>query len=140
MEGKRNKSFDSRLVKASAEMIQERWGLKPAWLTCVPSHNSPDLVPNFARDLSEELNIAFHDVVRKVSRNKSQKAMETTKFRCANLDGVFDIVGDLPTGPVLLVDDAMDSRWTFTVISALLRRAGSDDVYPFAIMDTSTRF
>ncbi len=40
--------------------------------------------------------------------------------------------------PVLLVDDAVDSRWTFTVIAALLLRAGSGPVYPFAIMSTST--
>ena len=68
----------------------------------------------------------------------SLKHMENTEFRCRNLNGVFQVDADIPDGPVLLVDDAVDSRWTFTVISALLLRAGSGPVFPFAIMSTST--
>ena len=63
--------------------------------------------------------------------------MQNTNFRCANLDGVFNVDADITDAPVLLVDDAVDSNWTFTVIAALLRRAGSGPVYPFAIMSTS---
>jgi ATP-dependent DNA helicase RecQ len=37
------------------------------------------------------------------------------------------------TGPVLLVDDLVDSRWTMTVAGALLRRAGAPAVLPFAL-------
>jgi ATP-dependent DNA helicase RecQ len=36
-------------------------------------------------------------------------------------------------GPVLLVDDLVDSRWTVTVAGRLLRTAGSDAVLPFAL-------
>ena len=32
-----------------------------------------------------------------------------------------------------LVDDMVDSRWTFTVISALLRAAGCSAVFPMAL-------
>jgi ATP-dependent DNA helicase RecQ len=35
--------------------------------------------------------------------------------------------------PVFLVDDMVDSRWTFTVLAALLRKAGSGPVYPVAL-------
>lgn len=41
-------------------------------------------------------------------------------------------------GPVLLIDDTVDSRWTFTVIAALLREAGSGPVFPFALASTSS--
>jgi ATP-dependent DNA helicase RecQ len=37
------------------------------------------------------------------------------------------------TGPVLLVDDLVDSRWTMTVAGAVLRRAGAPAVLPFAL-------
>ena len=40
------------------------------------------------------------------------------------------------SGPVLLVDDIIDSGWTMTVIAALLRQAGSDEVYPVALATT----
>ena len=43
------------------------------------------------------------------------------------------------TGPVLLVDDIVDSRWTMTAIGWLLREAGSGPVYPFALADSEGR-
>ncbi len=36
-------------------------------------------------------------------------------------------------GPVLLVDDLVDSRWTLTVAGRALRVAGADEVLPFAL-------
>ena len=36
-------------------------------------------------------------------------------------------------GPVLLVDDVVDSRWTLTVVTAALVDAGSGPVFPFAL-------
>lgn len=39
----------------------------------------------------------------------------------------------LPDGPVLLVDDVIDSGWTATVAARLLRRAGASAVLPFAL-------
>ena len=39
----------------------------------------------------------------------------------------------LPGGPVLLVDDMVDSRWTLTVVAWLLRSNGSGEVWPLAL-------
>jgi ATP-dependent DNA helicase RecQ len=39
----------------------------------------------------------------------------------------------LPNGPILLVDDLADSRWTLTVAARLLRRAGATSVLPFVL-------
>jgi ATP-dependent DNA helicase RecQ len=36
-------------------------------------------------------------------------------------------------GPVLLVDDVVDSGWTMTVAARLLRQAGAPAVLPFAL-------
>ena len=40
---------------------------------------------------------------------------------------------DVPTGPVLLVDDACASGWTLTIATALLREAGSGEVLPLVL-------
>jgi ATP-dependent DNA helicase RecQ len=40
---------------------------------------------------------------------------------------------ELPTGPILLVDDLVDSRWTMTVAARALRMAGASAVLPFAL-------
>ena len=40
-------------------------------------------------------------------------------------------------GPVLLVDDLVDSGWTMTLAARLLRRAGAPAVLPFALASTN---
>ena len=46
-----------------------------------------------------------------------------------------DVAAELAAldGPVLLVDDVADSRWTITVAARALRRAGAADVLPFVL-------
>jgi ATP-dependent DNA helicase RecQ len=123
------------LVQGAFEMIQ-RWQPQPfpTWVTCVPSWNRPELLPNFAQRLAEKLGLPFKPVVRKVRQNQQQKEMSNSYQQAHNLDGVFEV--DTWQGmkdSVLLIDDMVDSRWTFTVIAALLRRAGSGQVFPLAL-------
>jgi len=61
--------------------------------------------------------------------------MYNSFHQAKNLDGVFSIEGSYD-GPVLLIDDIIDSGWTVTVISALLKRAGVSHVYPVALATT----
>jgi ATP-dependent DNA helicase RecQ len=127
--------FDDSLVQGALEMIQ-RWHPQPfpTWITCVPSLKRPELVPNFAQRLAHQLNLPFVPVVRKVRHNKEQKEMNNSYQQAHNLDGVFTIdTWSGIHGAVFLVDDIVDSRWTFTVISALLKRAGSGAVFPLAL-------
>jgi ATP-dependent DNA helicase RecQ len=42
----------------------------------------------------------------------------------------------VPTSPVLLIDDTVGSRWTLTVVAALLRGAGCEAVLPLVTADT----
>ncbi|MBJ6981993.1 RecQ family ATP-dependent DNA helicase [Luteimonas sp. MC1572] len=140
-EGKEANRFANDLVTAMAEMIRQRWRPVPApeWLCCVPSLNHPQLVPDFARRLAEALGIPLVDCVRKVRPNEPQKYQQNRYHRCRNLDGIFEVVGQVPAGPALLVDDMIDSGWTFTVIAALLRRQGSGPVYPVALAATTSK-
>ncbi|MEX0965350.1 MAG: RecQ family ATP-dependent DNA helicase [Pseudohongiellaceae bacterium] len=140
MHGKRDGHFDERLVGASAKLILQRWcpAPFPTWVTFVPSHQHSNLVKDFAAQLAQSLGLPCMDLVKKIRKNRPQKTMQNAEFQSKNLDGVFRIEPGFPAGPVLLVDDAVDSKWTFTVISALLIRAGAGPVFPFAIMSTST--
>ncbi len=106
----------------------------PAWVTCVPSRNHPGLVPDVANRLAGRLSLPFVPAVRKVRATRPQKDMENSWQQAHNLDGAFDIVPwEGIAGPLLLIDDIVDSRWTFTVVAALLRRAGSGPVFPLAL-------
>ena len=77
-EDKHSNHFRDDLVEAVAEMITERWNPEPApqWLTCVPSHNHPELVPDFARRLAKKLQIPFIEAIDKVRDNEPQKLQQ----------------------------------------------------------------
>ena len=133
--------FDEQLVEAAARLIVNRWRPTPAptWITCVPSRRHQTLVPDFARHLARRVELPFVECIHKARDTEPQKTRANSFQQAQNLAGAF--VVDQPTvrqGPVLLVDDMVDSKWTFTVTAALLRRAGSGMVYPFALADTSS--
>ncbi len=132
--------FRDELVEAVAEMIEQRWRPNPApqWVTCVPSLNHPVLVPDFAQRLADRLGLPFVDAIHKIVNNEPQKNQQNRFHQCRNLDGVFEISENIPVTAVLLVDDVIDSGWMVTVLAALLRRAGSEAVYPVALASTST--
>jgi ATP-dependent DNA helicase RecQ len=138
-EDKRWGYFRDELVDAVAEMLRDRWRPEPAptWVTSVPSSRHPRLVPDFAYRLARELRLPFLPVLTKVKDNEPQKEQQNRFHQCRNLDGVFGIDGNVPDGPVLLVDDVVDSAWTLTVTAALLRRAGSGPVWPLALTTSS---
>ena len=131
--------FSDGLVEAMAGMIQQRWQPVPAptWVCCVPSNNHPELIPDFARRLAKRLGLLFVDNVEKIKDNQPQKDQQNRFHQCRNLDGVFAISQPVPTGPVLLVDDIVDSGWTLSVLAALLQQAGSGAVFPVALASTS---
>ncbi|EHY1013616.1 RecQ family ATP-dependent DNA helicase [Vibrio vulnificus] len=131
--------FSDELVEAMATMILERWhpNPMPQWVCCVPSRNHPELVPQFARKLALRLELPFIDAVSKVKNNQPQKGQQNRFHQCRNLDGAFAITQPVPNTSMLLVDDIVDSGWTLTVIAALLKQAGSGDVYPVALASSS---
>ena len=134
-------SFADELVPACFEMIRQ-WNPLPApeWVTCIPSDNHPELVPDFAQRLAVALNLPFVPCILKIKDNRQQKEMENSFQQARNLDGVFSVnLEENAHKPCFLVDDMVDSRWTFTVVSALLRQKGCEAVYPLALALNSPR-
>lgn len=127
--------FDDELVEALANLVC-RWHPHPTptWMACIPSLNHPHLVPDLAQRLAARLQIPFVRAVRKVRVIRPQKQMENSWHQLHNLDGAFAIDGwKGMTAPGFLVDDVVDSGWTFTIVAALLRKAGSGPVFPLAL-------
>jgi ATP-dependent DNA helicase RecQ len=78
------------------------------------------------------LGLPYRDAVRHTRPHAPQSEKDniaqqfTIVYDSVAVDGVLD-------GPVLLVDDTVDSRWTITVVGALLLDAGVAAVHPFVL-------
>ena len=138
--GKHAGQLSNELVAAAAELISSRWAPKPPpeWVTCVPSPRHETLVMDFAVRLAKALGLPFVSCVSKVRETRPQKEMQNSWNQARNLAGAFAVNSDaVLDAPVLLIDDMVDSKWTFTIVGALLRESGSGPVHPFALADTA---
>jgi len=133
--------FADSLVEAAAKMVGETWRPDPApqWITAVPSLHRPGLVRRFAERLASKLGLPFVAVVSKTRDTRPQKEMHNNVQQIRNLLGAFAVTAPVPRGPVLLVDDVMDSGWTLALLAICLRRQGSGLVYPLALAKASPR-
>ena len=130
--------FADELVSAAAQAIRE-WQPTPSptWVTCIPSRRRPNLVPDFAERLAAALILPFHPCLVKTADRPEQKSRANSAQQARNVEGSLGFSQNpvLPA-PVLLVDDMVDSRWTFTVAASLLRERGCSAVIPFALANT----
>lgn len=128
-----DEAFGDDLVAAAAEAVGEwHFDERPAWVTAVPSR-SGERVVDFGARLADALGLPFHDVVRTVAKRRPQSELENSYQQLANFYATFKVEGDVPTAPVLLVDDIVGSGWTLTVVGVALREAGSGPVVPFVL-------
>jgi ATP-dependent DNA helicase RecQ len=131
----REERFDRKLVDAAAQLIRDVWqpDPPPAWVTAIPSLRTT-LVPEFAQRLAHALRLPYHESIVKVREKPPQKEMENSVQQAGNVIDAFEARSDeVGSGPVLLVDDVVDSRWSMTVCAMRLRQAGSGPVYPLAL-------
>lgn len=134
--------FDDKLVDACVEMYQtwkRDWAPEkhPSWIVPVPSRRNNELVGSFAERLAKKLNLPCWRGLVKTKDTDEQKKMNTSILQQNNLINAFAIEAPLPKGGCLLVDDMVDSKWTLTVASAVLRQSGVDFVIPLALADSS---
>ena len=128
--------FDDELVSASAALIRDRWRPDPGpvWVAAVPSSAHASLVGGFAARLAAALGLPYVDAITALSGAQPQKEMQNSVQQAENARRKLGVRGDLVrSGPVLLVDDVVDSRWTLTVAGELLRSHGAGAVHPFAL-------
>jgi ATP-dependent DNA helicase RecQ len=133
-------SADRALLDACVEVLAGwPWAQRPAAVAAVPSLRRPLLVDSVARHLATLGRLPFLGTLARTSDEPGAAPGGNSAFRLAEVHDRFAVPPELATavaavvGPVLLVDDLVDSRWTITVAGRLLRQAGADAVLPFAL-------
>jgi len=139
-EGKyQHRYFSDELVEASYELLKDfvmENDIK--WITNVSSLRNPNLVRDFTIRLAEKLNLIYVDAIVKSKDVKCQKELNNSYMQYMNANDSFEIK-EVRSDNVLLVDDMVDSRWTFTTCGYKLIKNGSGKVYPFALANSATR-
>ena len=130
--------FPDELVDASAKILSEFIkNNNIEWITPVTSKRHPKLVPDFAKRLADRLGIGYFEGIKKFNAEE-QKKFENSDGQYKNANDSFEII-QVKKENILLVDDMVDSRWTFTVCAMKMREMGSGDIYPFALANTAGR-
>jgi ATP-dependent DNA helicase RecQ len=128
--------FGDDLVEALVEQVAQ-WqpDPMPTWITCVPSRRQPDLVPSLARRFADAMGLPFVDAVKPSGNPRPQSEMDNSAQQYGNVLRAFAVTEEVPDGPVFLVDDTFDSRWTLTVVTSQLRGAGAGAVFPIVLAE-----
>ena len=115
------------------------WDERPAAVVSMPSRRHPLLVESIARGFAEAGRLPYLGALSLANGGPTGTSGGNSAYRLASVWSAFGVDANLPdlvaatNGPVLLVDDLADSRWTLTVAARLLRRAGASNVLPFVL-------
>jgi ATP-dependent DNA helicase RecQ len=131
---------DETVVRACIGVLKDwGWARRPTAIVATPSRRHGELVRSLAVALSSAGRLPLLGALDLVDGGPTGEPGGNSAFRLA---GVWDrlVVGPelaaavrSTDGPVLLVDDVVDSRWTATVAARELRRAGADAVLTLAL-------
>jgi ATP-dependent DNA helicase RecQ len=129
------------LVDACVQVLKGwGWPDRPVAVTFVPSRRRPQLVGSLAEAIAGIGRLPLLPPLDLVGGGPTSGPGGNSAYRLAGTWERFEVgpelsagLAGLQGGPVLLVDDLADSRWTLTVASRALRRAGSGDVLPLVL-------
>jgi ATP-dependent DNA helicase RecQ len=131
---------DDALLSACVDVLAGwGWAERPVAVVALPSRRRPQLVASVADRLATLGRLTHLGALDLADDHDPGEPGGNSAFRLAAVHGRFTVppvmAGALAAvdGPVLLVDDLVDSRWTVTVAGRLLRTAGADAVLPFAL-------
>ena len=129
------------LISACVRVLADwDWEDRPVAVVSLPSRRHPLLVASVAEGLAAAGELPYLGALALVGGGPSGEPGGNSAYRLAGVWQRFTTSGldltadlDLTRGPVLLVDDLADSRWTLTVAGRELRRAGATAVLPFVL-------
>ncbi|GAB3803686.1 RecQ family ATP-dependent DNA helicase [Virgibacillus kimchii] len=137
--------YSDILVKASADKLRRFLGekginIRGLVIVPIPSNRRPDLVPEFAQRLAKALQCNYEHILAKKEDEPEQKMLLNSQLQEQSIRDHLYIQKEvyLQNQHILLVDDFVDSKWTFTVATEILGEEYDNiTVTPFALADTS---
>jgi ATP-dependent DNA helicase RecQ len=113
----------------------DRWAERPTGVVVIGSHRRPRLVSSLGARIAQIGRLPLLGTVAGGAPGSPGRANSAQRVRA--LHDAFHLDDELREaikgGPVLLVDDLVDSGWTMAVVARLLRQHGAAAVLPFAL-------
>lgn len=108
------------------------WEERPVGVVGIGSRSRPHQLDHLTRRISDIGRLPLLGMLTPAGERPAQHA--NSAQRLAAVWSAFETPDfTLPDGPVLLIDDLIDTGWTMTVAARLLRKAGAGAVLPFAL-------
>lgn len=128
------------LARACVRVLSDwEWAQRPAAVAWIPSLSRPRLVESLGAGIASAGRLTALGPLALDPEAAALRRSTNSAFRVRDVWHRFSVPPEMQQqlevlgGPVLLVDDLVDSRWTMTVAGRLLRLAGADAVLPFAL-------
>jgi ATP-dependent DNA helicase RecQ len=116
----------------------DRWEQRPVAIVAIGSRRRPELVRSLAEHIAKVGRLPMVGMLQSTRAAESGSRGNSAQRVRALFDS-FEVTPSLAAelsqldGPVLLVDDLVDSGWTITLAGRALRRAGAPAVLPLAL-------
>jgi ATP-dependent DNA helicase RecQ len=135
-------------VEAPAEVVEAAvrvlaswdWAVRPTTVLALDSQRHPLLVSSLARRLAELGRLTDAGVLPYSPQRRPVNAANSAYRVAALVDSWSSPNPEMirsSDGPILLVDDLVDTGWTMTMAARAVRAAGASAVLPFALASTS---
>jgi ATP-dependent DNA helicase RecQ len=119
------------------------WTQRPASVVTMPSRSRPLLIGSLGQRIAAIGRLTYLGALGYATPDGPGPRRHNSAQRLASLWHALTVPDDLRAalavsdGPVLLVDDQIDSGWTMTFAAALLRDSGATAVLPLALAVTT---
>jgi len=122
---------DELVAGVLAALKRWPWADRPTWVTWMPSAGG--LAHDVAQRVATAGKLPLHPTLSRADGGAGSAA--NSAFRLGEVWSTLERTESIPpiNGPVLLIDERADSRWTMTVAAHLLRSGGASSVLPFAL-------
>jgi ATP-dependent DNA helicase RecQ len=129
------------LVKVLASW---NWAQRPASVVTMPSRTRPELITSLGQRISTVGRLPYLGALGYASADGPGPRRHNSAQRLGSLWRALIVPDELrsalkanDSGPVLIIDDQIDTGWTMTVAAMLLRDAGAPAVLPLALAVTT---
>ena len=128
--------IDTAVADGMVEVLRRwkgQWPQRPVAVVALPSRSHPRRVESLAHHIGHIGRLPVLSPFQVTGAAPPDDASSGARVRAVLGSMRLRDDADIPSGPVLLVDDTYRSGWTITVAASLLRRAGATAVLPLVI-------